>query len=97
MPRWDFFHRTETNRGGFDRSKPCTPYLFNLPDGTTLAAALEHAYANGLPRGSARAGCVEVQNADGIYRREDGGRIDVSTARRQEKVLFTPWTDLDQD
>lgn len=87
--RWDFFHRRESNRRDV-RSQPCVPYVFEI-DTEDLKTALDYAYENGMPRGSHRTGCVEVQNDQGVYSREDGNRIDMSTPRRAAKTNFEPW------
>lgn len=94
--KWDFLHRPESSTRD-PRTNPCKPYRFELPDGTTLADALAHAYANGLPRGSARCGCIEVQNDLGIYSHRLGNRIDLSTPRKAANVVFKTWEELERE
>jgi len=87
LVRWDFFHRTENRRGpkpiDAPGGHPC--YSVDLDRDLTLAQALEQAYAAGVPRGSHRAGCFEVQSAKGIWTSPNGKRIDPATAK------FIPW------
>lgn len=93
--RWDFFHKGERTNYEEAVAAPARCWTFDLPDGTTIAEAMTHAYANGLPRGSARLGCIEIQNDRGVYSREDGKRIDVSTPRRADKVIFKTWEQIE--
>ena len=93
--RWDFFHRPET--GPNPRDNDCYAYTFELDADTSIEAAMAHAYANGLPRGSHRCGCVEVQNDRGIWSQKEGNRIDVSTPRKRAKVIFRTWEELEAE
>ena len=94
--RWDFFHRPESNRRD-PAENQCKVYIFDLPEDMELADALEHAYEAGMPRGSARAGCVEIQTDRGIYSHVNDKRIDVSTPRRAKNVVFKTWEQLEQE
>lgn len=94
--RWDFFYRPESHRV---HPSELTPYCyqFELPADTTLADALKYAHANGMPRGSARGGCFEVQNDLGIHWHRDYQRIDLSTPKRAANVIFKTWEQLEQE
>lgn len=88
--RWTFFHRRESNLHDV-RSKPCVPYELELDPGATLEDALEAAYEDGMPHGSSRAGCVEIQNDLGIYTQIHSMRIDPS---KPQDVIFKTWQQL---
>ncbi len=89
--RWTFFHRRESNSKNM-RAQPCVPYEWELGSGLTLADALLFAYEEGLPRGSARGGCVEIQNDLGIYTTKSGRKFDLE--KRPEDVMFKTWQQL---
>lgn len=56
-----YFHRTESPT---PRTKV---YVADVPEGASLAELLDLAYASGMPRGSHRRGCFEIQTDDGIW------------------------------
>lgn len=82
-----FFHRRESNKHD-PKTVPCVPYCWETPHElhtAPIAELMEFAYSNGLPKGSTRCGCVEVQTDAGIWSSHHGGRIIPS------KATFTPW------
>jgi hypothetical protein len=97
LNRWDFFIRTETNHRTWaeHKERPANCYSLSFPTGTTLAAALEFARANGMPQGTHRSGCFEVQTPEGIYSHVNDCKIDLSTPAKAAKVIFTTWAELD--
>lgn len=94
--RYDFFFRAESNRHD-PKATPARSMTLDLPAGTTLADALVAARENGMPRGSHRTGCFEVQTDAGIYSQVDGNRIDLSTPKRAAKTSFKTWKQLDSE
>jgi len=90
---WQFFFRRESNRH-HPKDRPAVCVQLNLPADTSLADALAAAYAAGMPRGSHRAGCFEVQCPTGIYQHVEGNRLDGAPAT---KVQFKTWDELDAE
>lgn len=90
MGRWDFFFRAESNRRD-PKSVPAHYISLVLPDDLPLAEALEAARKAGMPKGSHRTGCFEVQSPLGIYSHVANARIDLSTPRKAAKVRFLSW------
>lgn len=81
--RYDFFHKTESNCGRHQ----VKIFTMILPT-RSAAEALQLAYANGLPKGSFRCGCFEIQSDEGIYSHKEDKRLDFN---RPDKFTFTPW------
>jgi len=61
----DWFHRTEARR--FYSERPARLFQVVVPARATLAEMLAIGYAAGLPKGSARGGCVELQAESGVW------------------------------
>ena len=88
--RFDFFFRAETNTKNlkgktyrqFWTERGAYMISLGLPEDTTLADALAAARAEGMPKGSHRSGCFEVQSDLGIFQstHEFGTRIDPARA-----------------
>jgi hypothetical protein len=93
---WDFFWRLFNSRKKWDKWNIATA-RFNLPINTSLKEGLEIAKKNGMPVGSHQSGCFEVQTDKGIYSRKDKMKIDVSTPRRERKVIFKTWDQLEEE
>jgi hypothetical protein len=104
---WFFFQRCEGKN--FD-SENHVHYEFDALDvGITaedleevgpiecLRLALEFAWASGMPKGSHRSGCFQVQSAFGIWRQVEGNRFDCSTPRKAAKIQFKTWDQLEQE
>ena len=94
--RHDFFFRAESNRVD-PRTVPARTLSLELPRHTALADALTAALDAGMPKGSHRTGCFEVQTGQGIWQQTDGNRIDLTTPRKAAKVEFTSWEELDSN
>jgi hypothetical protein len=92
--KWDFFHRAESKKPRAEMAIYVYTWEIDTQD---LATALAHARSNGLPRGSFRAGCVEIQTDLGIYNQAEGNRIDLSTPARAAKVIYKTWEQLDEE
>lgn len=90
MSRFDFFWYAENNRV-LPNTRPAKSVSVELPAGTPLDAALSAARSAGLPKGSPRTGCFEVQCDEGLWRCDDGKRLDRPTAQPH----FTTWEDLE--
>jgi hypothetical protein len=95
--RWDFFWYPETNARPWAEQveRGANRMAMLLPNNTDIKDALAMARANGMPKGSQRSGCFEVQNDNGIWQREGAGRMDFSTPRKAAKVRFTSWDELE--
>jgi len=86
-----FFHRPESNRVD-PRTLPCKPIDLEVPDDfEEVEELLSYAYSLGVPKGSARCGCVEIQTDDGIWSSHHGGRIVPS------KAVFKTWEQLEAE
>lgn len=68
-----------------------------FPEGTDIATIVRAALAAGAPIGSSRSGIFEVQTDDGIYAREDGGKLNVDTERKVAKIKFQTWDSLEAE
>ncbi len=55
-------------------------YSIVVPADASLADILATAYAQGMPKWSARAGCYEVQTDAGVWSSPKRGRLNPSTA-----------------
>ncbi len=97
MIRFDFFYRRETRHRTFaEHAKRAADVVsLMLPASTGLDAAISAAIAAGMPKGSQRSACFEVQTDAGIWQHRDAairerayGRISSSNA------IFTPWDAL---
>ena len=88
--RVDCFHRTEKKY--FDRNADADrTFIFYVPVDATIAQILEIGYSQRMPKGSARAGCYEVQTDKGIFTSHHGGRI------VPEKAIFKTWEQLEAE
>lgn len=89
--RWDFYYRAERNKASGVHPRDTEPKLAQaeFPVGTSLAFALEYMWAERqMPRGSARAGCYEVQTPDGVFSQVNDAKIDLTTPRKAANVVF---------
>ena len=76
--RADLFHHTEKRR--FDREAFADrTFPITVPADASLADILGAAYALGMPKGSARGGCYEVQTDAGVWSSPARSRL-VNTA-----------------
>ena len=96
MEIWTFFFRRENNRH-HPKSVPAVYLNVDVPNGTTVEAGLALARAAGMPHGSHRAGCFEVQTDRGIHSQIDGNRMDFSTPTKRAKVVFKSWKKLEAE
>lgn len=88
--RADLFHHTE--KRNFDREAFADrTFSITVPADASLAAILAAAYAAGMPKGSARAGCYEVQTDAGVWTSPTRSRLNPSTA------AFRTWAALDAE
>ena len=88
--RAQFFHRTEKTH--FSKLAPADAvYEFDAPADATLQQLLAIAYAARMPKGSARAGCFEVQTDAGVWSSPTGGRLNPRTA------TFKSWDELEAE
>lgn len=62
-----------------------------VPADATLADILAAAYAAGMPKGSARAGCYEVQTDAGVWSSPTRSRLNPNTA------VFKTWDQLEAE
>lgn len=85
----DWFHKTESRH--FDPNQAGTPYQFEAPEEATLEEILDLGYELGIPKGSARAGCFEIQTDKGIWQSHNGGRMDPARA------TFKSWEQLEAE
>jgi hypothetical protein len=81
--RYDFFHKTESNTGRH-RVK-C--FTFNIATDDP-ATALNEARLLGLPKGSARCGCFEIQSDLGIWSHNQDKPLRFD---RPTEFTFTSW------
>lgn len=93
---WDFFFRAESNRVD-PRSLPAFSITLELAANMNLEDALAAARAAGMPKGSYRTGCFEVQNDLGIWEHATASKIDLSTPRKAAKVSFRTWDQVEAD
>jgi hypothetical protein len=89
---WDFFYFTESNRID-PTAKPAVSISFEMDADLSAAEALQDAWAMGMPRGSNRTRCFEIQNSRGIFRCDDGKRLD----RPTKPPVFKTWEELEGD
>jgi hypothetical protein len=85
--RWDFFHKTES-------AKPVTKVFTYHITTTDPAEALAQAKTLGLPKGSHRRGCFEIQGDAGIWQHQDEKRIDFA---QPQKIVFISWDAADSE
>ncbi len=106
--RWDFFVKTENKNFNPENEDEAGYYSFDIDFVSAecfeelnpldiLAEVLAHCYNNGMPRGSARAGCYEVQCDFGIFSHKNGARIDLTTARKRLNVVFKTWEQIEAE
>ena len=98
LGRFDFFYRAErgaaslTKAGlSFDaywEAKGAYQMALDLPEDIELGDAIEAAKAAGMPKGSMRSGCFEIQTPTGIWSHINERRIDVA---KPNKIVFQPW------
>ena len=102
--RFDFFFRAETNLKNL-KGKTYREYwtvrgahqiLLDLPSDTTLEDALSAARAAGMPKGSHRSGCFEVQSDLGIFQstHDFGTKIDPA---RECTFSYKTWAQLEAE
>jgi hypothetical protein len=88
--RADLFHHTEKRH--FDReAAEDRTFSVVVPADATLADILTAAYAARMPKGSARAGCYEVQTDAGVWSSPTRSRLNPNTA------IFRSWDDLEAE
>lgn len=96
--KWDFFSRSMT-KGKVDPDRVRTIRLeLNTDDlQTALDKYADHIkpYRN-LGQGSANTGVFEIQNDLGIYRHKSGKKIDLSTERKANNIVFKTWDELEK-
>lgn len=92
--RYDFFWRAENNRVD-PRTQPAKCFSLELPTGTDIEEAIAAAREAGMPRGSHRCGCFEVQCERGVWAQVEGNRMDFTTARKAAKVQFLTWEEME--
>lgn len=88
--RVDWFHRPD----GKSFSKATTPakvFEVTVPAGTSLPTILATGYGQGIPKGSGRGGCFELQTDEGIWSSPTNSRLNPSTA------IFKTWEQLEQE
>jgi len=102
--RFDFFFRAETNTTNLkgrtyqqywsEREAKCL--MLDLDAETTLEEALDTARAHGMPKGSHRSACFQIQTDLGIYdsTHEFGVRIN---PHRPETFTFKTWAELEAE
>lgn len=88
--RADLFHHTEKTNFSKDADADRT-YSIAVPATASLADILAAAYAQGMPKGSARAGCYEVQTDAGVWSSPTRGRLNPRTA------IFKTWDQLEAE
>ena len=80
---YDFFHKTESSRG----AHRTVVYSFDFPT-EDPQEALALARAAGLPKGSNRCGCFEIQSDLGIWSHKEDKPLRWD---RPNDMTFTPW------
>lgn len=88
--RADLFHHTEKKHFSKEADADRT-FTIEVPVNATLADILAAAYAAGMPKGSARAGCYEVHTDLGIWSSPTRSRLNPRTA------VFRSWEQLDAE
>ena len=86
-----FFHRPKSNKVD-PRTLPCRPFDLDVdcdPD-RGIEDILKEAWSLGLPKGSARCGCVEIQTDDGIWSSSTNTRLN------KRNATFTTWEELEK-
>ncbi len=94
MEIWTFFFRHESNTH-HPKSVPAVYIGVQVPPLATLEAGLALARAEGMPRGTHRTGCFEVQTPHGIHQHVEENRIDLTTPGKRAKVVFKSWEELE--
>lgn len=100
---WDFYFHHEVNAAARKRgvTKPsqlnADCFSVMLPADTDIADAVETAIYFGMPIGSNRSGCYQVQSDAGIWEQVDGNRMDFSTPRKAAKVEFKSWEQMEAE
>ena len=102
--RFDFFFRAETSKASLKgmtyveywTERGSKMISVDLPADTTLAEAMIAGRAAGVPKGSHRSGCFQVQTDLGIYSstHEFGRRIDPN---RPSTFTFSTWEQLEAE
>ena len=92
--RFDFFFFAETSRRSWEDqvSLGAKSISLTLPSGTPLEDALQFAMESGMPKGSSRSACFEVQTDTGIHQRKDGKGWGRLTPANSE---FVTWDQLE--
>jgi hypothetical protein len=95
-----FFYRSESNRRSWEEQSQRPAFYVTLELSANLGfdALLQAALASGMPRGSSRSGCFEVQTDNGIWCHQDPavrargyGRLSQATA------IFKTWEELERE
>ena len=81
----DFFSLTEGRN--FDPNKEARCYRLELPTGLTPEECLKAYYAAGFPKGSHRAGVIEIQSNDWVAETTDRKRMDF--AKKPEVIVVS--------
>lgn len=86
-----FFHRPESNRvDPSERPSRVFEFPIDCDPSRSISDILTDAWAMGLPKGSHRAGCFEIQTDDGIWQSSNGKRLNSKNAS------FHTWNELEQ-
>jgi hypothetical protein len=97
---YQFFYRSENSHRAWKewRKRPAYHLELSLRAGLSFEELIREARAAGMPSGSGRAGCFEIQADDGIWQhrspevRERGyGKLLPSTA------IFRTWEQIEED
>jgi hypothetical protein len=102
MSIFNFFFRAERSKESlagqsFDEywaSRPANDLSVELPEDTDLPAALKAALEAGMPKGSHRGGCFEVQGPRGIWKHSSERRL---IGAVPSKIVFKSWVEIDAE
>lgn len=88
--RYDFFIRTETNRRSWEDQvkRPANIFTFEIEGEHDVDELIALAISMGMPKGSSRSACFEIQSDEGIFSRIDGRSYGRLTNRNSE---FNSW------
>ncbi len=90
MSNWSFFWKCES-RHRHPHAGESKELLLALADDLSLVDALAAARAAGMPVGSHRAGCFEVQSPLGLYTHPAGNRIDPTKPHLYRYQTWAEW------
>jgi len=101
---WIFMHRAERSKETLQKAgqtfdeywadRDAQGFTAQIAEDATLEEALQAAYAQGLARGSARAGTFEIQSPKGIFEHVASRRIDGAPAA---KIRFRTWEQIEAE